>query len=194
MSKRISIYCSSSDILDEKYRRAARQFAEAASLYGYTVVCGGGARGLMGEVTNMMLEKGGDVRGVVPRFMEELELRHPRLDRLKIVGSMSKRKELLREGCDAVVAMPGGIGTLDELMETATLKKLGLFKGVVILFNVDGFYNRLIEFLDQLVEERFLDAGYRNDLKIVDSVETLFATIETEEGCATAFNHLPNNG
>jgi len=180
MSKRICVYCSSSNILEEKYIRAAREFAQAASLLGYTVVCGGSSRGLMGVIIDTMLsnESGSRVEGVIPAFMGEMEIHHPRIKHLQIVDSMSKRKELLRKDTDAVIAFPGGLGTLEEFLETFTLKRLGQYDGSVILFNQDGFYDSLLVMLDKFVQNRVLNSNYLDSLVVVANVEELIEAVK----------------
>ena len=176
-NKRVCIYCSSSNTLDDKYREAATDFAIAASLYNYTVTCGGSIRGLMGVVIDTMLEHNGSVEGVIPHFMQEIEIHHPRLQNLTIVDTMSRRKELLREGCDAVVALPGGVGTLDELLEVFTLKKLDMYSGKIMLLNISGFYDPLIALFDHLVTEKCLCPNYRQSLHIFDNIDELISAI-----------------
>ena len=177
MSKRVCVYCSSSNTLDKKYLEAAKDFAKAASVYNYTVVCGGSIRGLMGVIADTMLDNNGSVVGVIPEFMQEIEIHHPRIKDLIIVETMSQRKELLRENCDAVVALPGGIGTLDELLEVFTLKKLDRYDGKVMLLNVYGFYDPLIKLLDHLVTENFLCPQYRKSLHVFNTTEELTQAI-----------------
>jgi uncharacterized protein (TIGR00730 family) len=183
MSKRVCIYCSSSNLLESKYVKAAKEFAQAASLLGFTVVCGGSIRGLMGTIIDTMLcgqeREGskGSVEGVIPGFMGDLELHHPKIKNLVITGTMSERKELLRDNTDAVVAFPGGLGTLEELLETFTLKRLGRYDGAVILFNQDGFYNHLLELLDKYVELKMMNSNYRQSLIVVSTVEELVQAI-----------------
>lgn len=194
MSKRICIYCSSSNILEEKYIEAAREFAQAASLLNYTVVCGGSLRGLMGVIIDTMLSNnnGPRVEGVIPAFMGEMEIHHPRLKRLQIVGSMSERKELLRKDTDAVIAFPGGLGTLEEFLETFTLKRLGQYDGSVILFNQDGFYDSLLALLDQFVENKVLNSNYRGSLIVVSSVNELLEAIKNgKKELFNAAHYLP---
>ena len=179
MNKRVCIYCSSSNTLDKKYREAAADFAVAASLHSYTVICGGSIRGLMGVVIDTMLENNGSVEGVIPYFMQDIEIHHPNLKNLTLVDTMSKRKELLREGCDAVVALPGGVGTLDELLEVFTLKKLDMYSGKIMLLNIYGFYDSLIALFDHLVEENCLCPNYRQSLHIFDNTDDLITAINS---------------
>ncbi len=178
MGKRVCVYCSSSNILESKYTEAAREFARAASVLNYTIVCGGSMRGLMGVIIDTMLEKGTNVEGVIPGFMGEMELQHPRIKQLEIVDTMSRRKELLRDNTDAVIAFPGGLGTLEEFLETYTLKRLGQYDGAVILFNQDGFYDKLIELFNHFVEKNCLGQNFRDSLIVVDTIENLIEAIE----------------
>jgi len=181
MSKRLCVYCSSSNILEDKYREAAKDFAQAASLLGYTIVCGGSIMGLMGVIIDTMVERGSRVEGCIPEFMEEMEIHHPNMEHLEVVGTMSRRKELLRENTDAVIAFPGGLGTLEEFLETLTLKRLGQYDGSVILFNQDGYYNKLLELLDHFAVNKFLNSNYRDTLIVVNSVEELLESVRSSK-------------
>ncbi len=178
MHKRVCVYCSSSDILEDSYKEAAGKFAEAASSLGYTVVCGGSSKGLMGVLIDRMIEKGGQIEGVMPAFMKDLEFYHPTLKTIRYVDSLSERKKLLREGADAVVAMPGGLGTLEEFLETFTLKRLGLYSGLTVLLNINGYYRGLILLFEQYENEGFLGKNWRDALKIANSVEDLMEIIK----------------
>ena len=194
MSKRLCVYCSSSNILEEKYIEAAREFAKAASLLSYTVVCGGSFRGLMGIIIDTMLSAGSSsrVEGVIPEFMGKMEIHHPMIKRLQIVDSMSKRKELLRKETDAVIAFPGGLGTLEEFLETLTLKRLGQYDGLVILFNQDGFYDSLLAMLEQFVQNRVLNSNYLDSLIVVDNVNDLIEAVKNgKRGLLNAAHYLP---
>ncbi len=181
MSKRICVYCSSSNILEEKYVKAAKEFAEAASLLGYTVVCGGSVMGLMGVIIDTMIEHGSPVEGFIPEFMENLEFHHKGIKQLGVVGTMSERKELLRQNSDVVIAFPGGLGTMEEFMETFTLKRLGQYDGTVILFNQDGFYDKLLSLFEHFVRNKFLNSNYRDSLVVVNRVEDLIAAVKNSK-------------
>ncbi|OFY39827.1 MAG: Rossman fold protein, TIGR00730 family [Bacteroidetes bacterium GWF2_40_14] len=181
MGKRICVYCSSSDVLEDKYKEVAECFAKAASFLDYTIVCGGSCKGLMGVIIDTMISNGARVEGVIPGFMKELEFHHPGLENIEIVPTMSERKDKLRDDTDAVVAFPGGIGTLEELMETLTLRRLGLYSGEVIIFNQDGFYNPLFLLFEHLEKERVLNNNWREGLVIVDNVEDLMYSLESAE-------------
>lgn len=181
MNKRVCVYCSSSDKIDQVYREAAESFAEAASLIGISVVCGGSRKGLMGVITDTILERGGIVEGVMPNFMKELELEHKTLTNIRYVSSMSERKDLLREDTDAIVVFPGGIGTLEEFLETFTLRRLGKYEGEVILLNIAGFFDPLIALFDHLVDKKVLAGNYRDGLIVVENVKELLKKIEQSQ-------------
>ena len=168
-------------MIDSKYREAARGFARAASLNNYTIVCGGSLRGLMGVIIDTVIGNGSGVEGVIPGFMGEMEIHHPGIQQLEIVDTMSRRKELLRHNTDAVVAFPGGMGTLEEFLETYTLKRLGQYDGAVILFNLDGFYDKLLELFDYFSKNFFLGRNYLDSLIIVKTVQELIEAIETSK-------------
>lgn len=178
MSKRICVYCSSSDTLENKYKEAAASFAKAASLRKYIVVCGGSCRGLMGIIIDIFNENGATVEGIIPDFMKEQEFHHPNLEKIKIVDTMSTRKDLLREDTDAIVALPGGIGTIEEFIETYTLKRLGVYPGAVILFNQDGFYDPMLDLFKHLEKSNMLNSNWNDALIVVDNVNDLIDAIE----------------
>src|SRR5690606_8427647 len=131
---RICVYCASSEHVHRAYHDVAARLGRTLAEAGCTVVYGGGAVGLMGTLANAALDAGGEVIGVIPRFMIEVEWQHPGLANLEIVEDMRERKHRLLTGSDAVVALPGGCGTLEELFEAMTLKRLALyFKPIVLL-------------------------------------------------------------
>ena len=178
MGRRICVYCSSSNILDKRYLEAANSFAEAASSHNWTIICGGSRKGLMGVIIDRMLDLNGDVRGVMPAFMKEVEFEHERLEKITFVESMARRKELLREDTIAVVALPGGMGTIEEFIETYTLKRLGLYEGVVAILNLNGFFEPMLKLFDHLVDEKMLNRNWSESLIVVESVEELTQVLE----------------
>lgn len=178
MGKKICVYCSSSNILDKRYLEAANSFAEAASSHNWTVICGGSRKGLMGVIIDRMLDLGGDIEGVMPSFMKEIELEHRSLQNLILVDSMARRKELLRENTHAVVALPGGIGTIEEFIETYTLKRLGIYEGCVAILNLDGFFDPMLKMFEHLVNEKMLNSNWSDSLIIAQSTEELVELLE----------------
>jgi uncharacterized protein (TIGR00730 family) len=137
---RICVYCASSQQCDRTYHDDATRLGERLARDGCTIVYGGGAIGLMGSLANGAIAAGGRVIGVIPRFMTDVEWQHPGLASLEIVEDMRERKHRLLTGSDAVVAMPGGCGTLEELFEAITLKRLGLYLNPIVLLNTNGFF------------------------------------------------------
>ena len=168
-------FCSSSDI-DPKYIDAARRVVRATCLKGYTIVSGGATKGLMKVVADEAQACGAANIGVLPRFMEEFS--HPNLTQLIWTDTMSQRKDLMRlYGSDIAVALPGGIGTLDELFETYTLAKLDKYHGKVVAFNCFGFYDGVREMMDKLVSENMLDQKTRELLYFPQTVEEFEALL-----------------
>ncbi|HPV57420.1 MAG TPA: TIGR00730 family Rossman fold protein, partial [Tenuifilaceae bacterium] len=137
---KVCVYCASSNKVDEKYFKATEILAKNLAKNGITSVYGGGSNGLMGCLADTALHEGGKVIGILPHFMDKVEWGHKNLTELILVKDMHERKRLLIEGVDAVVALPGGCGTLEELMEVITLKRLGKFTKPIIILNTDGFY------------------------------------------------------
>src|SRR6187549_1114018 len=155
---RICVYAASSDHAPPEYTQAAHALGRELALGGCTVVYGGGSRGSMGAVANGALEAGGEVVGILPRFMADLEWGHPGLTRLELVEDMRERKHRLLTDSDAVVALPGGCGTLEELFEAITLKRLGLYFNPIVLLDTRRYWGPLLRFLDeQVIGERFLN-------------------------------------
>lgn len=149
-NKKAVFYCSAVSDIDPKYNQAAREIVRAACLCGYDIVSGGTVKGTMGHVCDEASRYGAEVIGVVPYFMKGLE--HPSLTKCIWTNRMSERKDAMREGTDIAIALPGGIGTLDEFVETCCLAKMGLYKGKLVAFNIDGFYEPLRSLLKHYSE------------------------------------------
>jgi len=174
---RVCVYCASSARCDRVYKDAAHTLGRALAEAGCTIVYGGGATGLMGALADGALEAGGNVVGIIPRFMVEVEWQHPGVGDLQIVEDMRERKHRLLTGSDAVVALPGGTGTLEELFEAVTLKRLALYFNPILLLNTNGFYAPLQGFMEQIVEQRFMNPEHRALWTLVDRVEDVLPTI-----------------
>lgn len=154
MKDKIAVFCSASLEIDPKYNKVAREFVRAASLRGYGVVSGGTVKGTMGEISDELHNCGGYHLGVIPRFMKEYV--YPDLSEVIWTDTMAQRKTLLREGTCAVVALPGGIGTLDEVIETFALVHLKQYFGKIFLLNHDGFYEPLRQLLRHYVDTKMM--------------------------------------
>lgn len=164
---RICVYCASSEECDRVYHDAATDLGRRLAEAGCTTVYGGGAVGLMGSLANGALAAGGEVVGIIPRFMTEVEWQHPGLASLEVVEDMRERKHRLLTDSDAVVALPGGCGTLEELFEALTLKRLGLYFNPIVLVNTNDFYTPLQAVMQRMIDERFMNPGHLAMWKLV---------------------------
>jgi uncharacterized protein (TIGR00730 family) len=156
MIRSVTIFCSSSRNSPAKYFRVAGELAEILLAQNIGIVYGGGAVGLMGCIADHYINQGGNITGVIPEFMVKVEWAHPGVKNMLIVQDMHERKKKLTENTDAVIALPGGTGTLEELMEVMALKRLGKYLKPIILLNTEGFYDQLIDFFHTMVREKFL--------------------------------------
>jgi len=172
--RRVGVYCGSSHGNDPAFRAEAQALGEAIAAAGLTLVYGGASRGLMGTVADAALERGGEVIGVLPDVLKDREIAHLGLTSLELVGTMHERKARISELSDALLALPGGHGTLDELMEAVTWAQLGIHSKPCILVNTIGYWNGLLAFLDSAVEAGFVRPNDRALLRVAaDSKEAL---------------------
>ena len=167
----VAIFCSSSSGLDSRYEAAARELVEGLCRKGYGIVSGGSFRGTMGVVSDTVLACGGHHKGVVPGFMRGIEYGH--LSETVWTPTMAERKQEMRRGTVACIALPGGTGTLDELIETHVLIKLKQYSGRLILMNTDGFYEPFRALLNHYVDERMLTAEDRDIIEFYDTPAAL---------------------
>jgi uncharacterized protein (TIGR00730 family) len=174
---RVCVYAASSQQCDPVYHAAARRLGELLAENSCTVVYGGGAVGLMGALADGALARGGRVVGIIPRFMTEVEWQHRGVADLEIVEDMRERKHRLLTGSDAVVALPGGCGTLEELFEAITLKRLGIYFNPIVLVNTRNFYAPLHAFMHQVIGERFMNPEHAAMWSMVDAPDQVLATI-----------------
>ena len=176
MMKKIAVFCSASFEIDKKYNVVAREFVRKAASRGYGVVTGGTIKGTMGEISDELHSCGGYHLGVIPRFMEQYV--YPQLSELVWTDTMAERKTLLREGTCAVVALPGGVGTLDELIETVALVHLKQYFGKMAVLNHDGFYEPLKALLDHYVATGMMPQTTRDKVLFADTAEQLLDMLE----------------
>ncbi len=162
--KRICIFCGSHFGADPAYRSAAIELGECMVERGLGLVYGGGDVGLMGVVADTVMAGGGEVIGVIPRSLRDREVAHHGITDLQVVDSMHERKRLMYAQAEAVLALPGGIGTLDELFESMTWNQLGIHLKPAGLLNVGGFFDPLIAMLDRVLEQGFVGRDYRDFL------------------------------
>lgn len=164
----VCVFCGSSPGANDAYRALALELGTTIAARGLRLVYGGGNVGLMGALADAALEAGGEVVGVIPQHLVDREVAHGGLTALRVVRSMHERKALMAELADGFVALPGGLGTLEELFEIWTWGQLGLHRKPYALLDTSGFFDPLITFLDRLVSERFLKPAHR-EMLLVDT-------------------------
>lgn len=174
----ICIFCGSKNGDDPSYSAGVRSFGEMLAAAGITMVYGGGDIGLMGEAADSVIGAGGEVIGIIPKFMLETEVGHRGITRLEVVRSMHERKARMAELSDAFVAFPGGIGTLEELFETWTWAQLGLHDKPMVLVNTNGYFDSMLEFISHMVDEGFLRERVKGLLAVASGPESVLETID----------------
>ncbi len=160
----ICVYCGSRHGVRPAYTAAAQALGQAIGAQGWQLVYGGGKVGLMGEVADATLAAGGRVVGVIPESLQKLEVGHRGLHELHVVPTMHVRKQMMAERADVFIALPGGIGTLEELYEVWTWRQLGYHDQPIGLLNSEGYFDALLSFMDHTVAEGFLSAEQRTNL------------------------------
>lgn len=174
----IALYCGSRTGNKPIYRDTAIELAQHIATQGFGIVYGGASIGLMGQVADTVLEHGGEVVGVIPEFMLDYEIAHSELTELHIVKSMHERKALMAERASAFIALPGGLGTFEEILEIATWGQLNQHQKPMIIYNVNRFYDALIAQLDHAVDEGFLPPQHRAKLIICENPEQISNVIK----------------
>ncbi|HTU80751.1 MAG TPA: TIGR00730 family Rossman fold protein [Candidatus Acidoferrales bacterium] len=177
MSSRICVFCGSSSGRGEAYLELARATARTLAGAGYAIVYGGGRIGLMGALADGALEAGGEVIGVIPRALAGAEVAHSGLTRLHVVESMHERKALMAASSDGFVALPGGFGTMDEFCEILSWRQLGIHDKPVGLLNYGGYFDRLVELFDAMVDRGFVRPDHRRLFATAGSIEALLAAM-----------------
>lgn len=176
--KWIGVFCASMNGAKPEYLAAARELGTGIADRGYGLVYGGASIGAMGALADAALAAGGEVVGVIPDVIMDLEVGHPGLTELLVVRTMHERKALMASRVDAFIALPGGYGTLDEFIEIVTWAKLRIHTKPCVLVNVGGFYDGLIEFLDRCVSEGFLKQKDRDLTRVVSNAKEALEVIE----------------
>jgi len=176
--KLLCVYCSSSDRIDPKYAAAAEQLGREIASRGWGLVYGGGKTGLMGAVARGTKAAGGRVVGVIPEFMKARELAFDEADELVTVVTMRERKLLMEARADAFVTLPGGWGTLEEILEILTLRQLDVVKKPCVFYNQDGFYDDLLRLFERMLKEQFFKPSNMELFRVADSIPDIFTQIE----------------
>ena len=174
----IALYCGSRIGNHPIYQQQAIALAHTLAINGFGAVYGGASIGLMGEVANTVMQAGGEVVGVIPEFMLDYEIANHDVTELHVVESMHVRKAMMADRASAFVALPGGLGTFEEILEIATWAQLNRHDKPMILFNVNGFYRHLIAQMDHAVEEGFLPATHREKILVCDDIEHVLTVLK----------------
>lgn len=178
--KSVCVYCGSSSRVAPLYLEAARQLGSALARAGVRLVYGGGRVGLMGVVADAALAEGGEVLGIIPRHIQELEVDHSGLTELVVVGSMHERKRMMVDHSDAFVVLPGGLGTLDEAFEVITWKQLRLHDKPVVIVDVGGYWGPLRTLFDHITAEGFVSGGAHRLYTVVEEVDDVLESLRRQ--------------
>jgi hypothetical protein len=177
-TRRLCVYCGSSDAVDRQYREAASELGAGLAAAGIGLVYGGGRVGLMGILADAALAAGGEVVGIIPIWLRDAELAHTGVTELLVVESMHERKRLMAEKADAFAILPGGIGTLDEMFEIVSWKQLGLHGKPVLLADIGGYWAPLRALLDRIILEGFARPETRELVRVVPTITALLDMLE----------------
>ena len=175
--KSVCIYCASSSHIHQDYFKAAEELAEILVGNNIEVVFGGGAVGLMGQIADTVLKHNGKITGIMPDFMKQVELEHKGVQSYLFVPGMHARKKKFLELAEALITLPGGCGTFEELMEAITLKRLGIIDKPIIIVNVNNYYDPLIEMLERSISEGFLIDEHRKMWTVVSRPDEVLDAI-----------------
>jgi hypothetical protein len=178
MISTVTVYCSSSNQAPREYFSAAAELGREFAERGIGLVFGGGRVGLMGCIADAVLEHGGTVKGIIPRFLEEREVAHYGLSELLVVETMHERKMKLAEWGEAYIVLPGGFGTIDELIEVITWKHLGHHRKPIILLNINGFWNPLLLFFDRIAAEHMVTEQHGTYYSVCNTVMEAVALLQ----------------
>lgn len=179
---KVCVFAASSSRIDKTYSEAASKLGTLFAEAGMEVIYGGGGIGLMGNLADAVLESGGNITGVIPEFMRAEGWGHSRITETIVTQDMGERKKRMFEQADGVVALPGGIGTLEELTEAITLKQLGLYKGPIVILNTLNYYKSFIEFLDHMISGRFLRLEHKGIWEVVNTPEEVVTALKGYNG------------
>jgi uncharacterized protein (TIGR00730 family) len=173
----IVVYCASSVGVNPIYNEVATELGQKMAARNIRLIYGGGGFGLMGNVADAVLQNGGEVTGVIPNFLADLEVAHNTLTEIHFVETMHERKYRMVQLAKGVITLPGGYGTFDELFEILAWRQLKLYDGPVVMINTNGFYDLVLQQLDRMVADGFLKAANRDLLLVADSVDEALTMI-----------------
>ena len=179
--KKACVFCASSELVPKYYVDEARRLGERLADEGWGLVYGGGSIGLMGAVADAVLDRGGEVTGVIPRFMVEVEWQHKGVTDMRHTDDMSQRKQMMIRISDAIIVLPGSTGTMDELFEAVSDKKLGLHNKPIVLLNSDGFFDATMAQLHLMVEKKFMTRRHLEVLSEAHDIDEVINLINSSQ-------------
>jgi len=180
MIKKVCVFAASSPGISDLYLEESREMARILVDKKITMSYGAGSVGIMGVMADVMLEAGGNVTGVIPGFMKDMGWSHPHLKDMIVVDTMHERKSLMISEVDAIIAMPGGVGTLEELLEVITLKQLGQFLKPIIILNTNNFYDPLLQHFKIMVDQQFMRPLHEGIWRVATDPSEVLKLIESE--------------
>ncbi len=175
--KSICVYCGSSDRGSPTHHDAALHLGGIMAKAGIRLVYGGGRIGMMGRIADAVMERGGEVIGIIPQFLEQVEVGHSGVTQLIVTDNMHDRKQKMAEMSDAFLIMPGGLGTLEETFEILTWKQLGLHQKPIIIADIDGYWHHLTELIDHMIAESYAKEENRALFQVIDSIDELLPAL-----------------
>jgi hypothetical protein len=179
--KKVTVFCAASKNCDKVYLEEAGKLGKFLAISGREIIYGGGNVGLMGSLANGCLRNAGTITGIIPDFLDALELAHKGITKLKVVKSLHERESSMLKNADCIIALPGGIGTFSELLQAITWKRLWQINSDIFIVNINGYFTPLIEMLNKAVNEKFLAKEFASLWKVVDSVDSLIIEFEKEK-------------
>jgi len=168
INMRVCIYAAASDNIDKKYVTAVEKLSEDLAKSGHSLIYGGGASGLMGAAARGFRKGNGEVIGVAPKFMDKFEPIFEDCTEIIRTETMAERKKIMEDGCDAFIIVPGGIGTLDEFFQVLTLRELERHNKDIIIYNIDDFYTKLVDYIEDGIERGFIRPSVREYYRVVN--------------------------
>ena len=177
--KSICVFAGSAQGSKDSYSRSAKDLGLEIAKRNFSMVYGGGSKGLMGIVADAVLDGGSSVTGIITEKLHDVEVGHENLTSLEVVSTMHERKARMAELSDAIISLPGGVGTWEEFFEALAWNQLGIYSKPIILYNVEGYYSKLFEFTEYSVQEGFLPHTTHEELFISESLEEIFEFIES---------------
>jgi uncharacterized protein (TIGR00730 family) len=175
--KSVCVYCASSPHIREVYFEATRKLAGYLVDEKFDVIFGGGSQGLMGQLADTVLEKGGHITGVMPNFMKAVEWDHKGVKNFHFTDTMHQRKQTFLDKADGLITLAGGCGTFEELLEAVTLKRLGIYTKPIVILNTDGYYDPMKEMLERSIREKFMTEAHRSLWEFVDEPEEVIPAL-----------------